>query len=85
MGTGSTVLAALRNSRDYLDAEIDREYFTVAPKRIKEVSEHGLYDTIVELEERIEDAKLRRSSIEMEAITLDNMLLVLKKAACVCQ
>lgn len=30
----------------------------------------GLYDTIVELEERIEDAKLRRSSIEMEAITL---------------
>lgn len=34
----------------------------------------GLYDTIVELEERIEDAKLRKSSIEMEAITLDNML-----------
>ena len=33
----------------------------------------GLYDTIVELEERIEDAKLRRSSIEMEAITLDNI------------
>lgn len=32
----------------------------------------GLYDTIVELEERIEDAKLRRSLIEMEAITLDN-------------
>ena len=30
----------------------------------------GLYDTIVELEERIEDAKLRKSSIEMEAITL---------------
>lgn len=33
----------------------------------------GLYDTIVELEERIEDAKLRKSSIEMEAITLDNI------------
>ena len=33
----------------------------------------GLYDTIMELEERIEDAKLRRSSIEMEAITLDNI------------
>ena len=33
----------------------------------------GLYDTIVELEERIEDAKLRRNSIEMEAITLDNI------------
>ena len=40
MGTGSTALAALRNSRDYLGAEIDREYFTVAQKRIKEVSEH---------------------------------------------
>ena len=33
----------------------------------------GLYDTIVGLEERIEDAKLRKSSIEMEAITLDNI------------
>lgn len=33
----------------------------------------GLYDTIVELEERIEDAKLRKSSIEMETITLDNI------------
>lgn len=32
-----------------------------------------MYDTIVELEERIEAAKLRRSSIEMEAITLDNI------------
>ena len=28
----------------------------------------GLYDTIVELEERIEDTKLRRNSIEMEAL-----------------
>ena len=37
----------------------------------------GLYDTIVELEERIEDAKLRRSSIEMEAITLDNIYKIL--------
>ena len=33
----------------------------------------ALYDTIVELEERIEDAKLRKSSIEMEKITLDNI------------
>ena len=33
----------------------------------------ALYDTNVELEERIEDAKLRRSSIEMEAITMDNI------------
>ena len=33
----------------------------------------ALYDTIVELEERIEDAKLRKRSIEMEKITLDNI------------
>ena len=37
----------------------------------------GQYDTIVELEERIEDAKLRRSSIEMEAITLDNIYKIM--------
>ena len=37
----------------------------------------GLYDIIVELEERIEDARLRRSSIEMEAITLDNIYKIL--------
>ena len=33
---------------------------------------------IVELEERIEDAKLRRSSIEMEAITLENVYKIMK-------
>ena len=37
----------------------------------------ALYDTIVELEERIEDAKLRKSSIEMETITLDNIYKLL--------
>ena len=35
-------------------------------------------DTIVELEERIEDAKLRRSSIEMEAITLENVYRIME-------
>lgn len=38
----------------------------------------GLYDTIVELEEQIEDAKLRRSSIEMESITLDNVYKIMQ-------
>lgn len=38
----------------------------------------GLYDTIVELEERIEDAKLRRCSIEMEAITLENVYKIMR-------
>lgn len=38
----------------------------------------ALYDTMVELEERIEDAKLRKSSIEMEAITLDNVYKIMQ-------
>ena len=32
-----------------------------------------LYDIMVELEEKIEDAKLRRQSVERDAITLDNV------------
>ena len=38
MGTGSTALAALMNGRDYLGAEINREYFETAQKRIMEVT-----------------------------------------------
>ena len=38
----------------------------------------ALYDTMVELEERIEDAKLRKSSIEMEVITLDNVYKIMQ-------
>jgi len=38
----------------------------------------GLYDTIVELEEHIEDAKLRRNSMEMESITLENIYIIMK-------
>lgn len=38
----------------------------------------ALYDMMVELEERIEDAKLRKSSIEMEAITLDNVYKIMQ-------
>lgn len=38
----------------------------------------GLYDTIIELEEQIEDAKLRRNSMEMESITLDNIYKIMQ-------
>lgn len=38
----------------------------------------ALYDTIVELEERIEDARLRRSAVEMEAITFENIYTIMK-------
>lgn len=37
-----------------------------------------LYDTIVELEERLEDACLRRSAVEMEAITFENIYTIMK-------
>jgi len=33
----------------------------------------SLYDIIVEVEERIKDEKLKRHSVEMNAITLDNV------------
>ncbi len=33
----------------------------------------GLYDVIVELEEKIEDVKLRRKAVEQDAITLENI------------
>ena len=33
----------------------------------------GLYETIVELEESIEDVKLRRNAIERETITFENV------------
>ena len=38
----------------------------------------NLYDTICELEEKIDDAQIRRKSVEMQAITLDNVYKILK-------
>ena len=38
----------------------------------------ALYDTIVELEERLEDARLRRSAVELEAITFENIYTIMK-------
>lgn len=37
----------------------------------------GLYDIIVELEEKIEDALLRRKAVEQDAITLENIYTLL--------
>ena len=37
MGSGSTAVAAVQNGRKYLGAEIDRKYFEMAEKRIREV------------------------------------------------
>ncbi|MHC1747325.1 MAG: hypothetical protein AB9856_02920 [Cellulosilyticaceae bacterium] len=37
----------------------------------------GVYDIIVELEEKIEDVKLRRKAVEQDAITLENIYTLL--------
>ncbi|MBP1863591.1 peptidoglycan hydrolase CwlO-like protein [Clostridium tetanomorphum] len=37
----------------------------------------GLYDIIVELEEKIKDVKLRRKAVEQDAITLENIYTLL--------
>lgn len=42
------------------------------------MSQDCSHQLMVELEERIEDAKLRRSSIEMEAITLENVYRIMQ-------
>jgi site-specific DNA recombinase len=37
----------------------------------------GLYDIIVELEEKIDDVKLRRKAVQQDAITLENIYTLL--------
>ncbi len=36
-----------------------------------------IYDTIAEIEEKVEDAKLRRRSLETEFITIENIYKIL--------
>ncbi|WP_207302826.1 hypothetical protein [Lachnoclostridium sp. Marseille-P6806] len=38
----------------------------------------GLYEVIIDLENRIEDARLRRAAIETEAISLKNLFRIMK-------
>ena len=38
----------------------------------------ALYDTIAEIEEKVEDAKLRRKSVEAEFITMENIYKILQ-------
>ena len=38
----------------------------------------GLYEVIIDLENRIEDAKLRRAAIETEAISLENLFRIMQ-------
>ena len=41
--------------------------------------EEGLYDIIVEIEEKIEDAKLRKKSVEAETLTMENIYKILQR------
>ncbi len=43
----------------------------------------GLYDTMVELEEQIEDVKLRIRSVEGQAITLENIYKIMENFDCI--
>lgn len=43
----------------------------------------SLYDVIVELEEKIEDARLRRDAIKQQAITLENIYKIMVNFDCV--
>ena len=43
----------------------------------------SLYDVIVELEEKIEDARLRRDAIKQQAITLENIYKIMVNFYCV--
>lgn len=43
----------------------------------------GLYDVIVELEEKIEDAQMRKQSVEAQAITLENIYKIMLNFDCI--
>jgi len=43
MGSGSTGIACLRNNRDFIGIELEKEYFDIAQKRIQEESMHHLF------------------------------------------
>ena len=64
----------LEKEIDYLP--IDVKY---RERKIKDMTIRldGLYETIVELEESIEDVKLRRNAIERETITFENVYNIL--------
>lgn len=72
----------VENSKKRLETNID----TLSPdtkfydRKIQDMNYRldNLYDTIYELEEKIEDLNLRKKSIEMQAITIDNVYKILR-------
>lgn len=41
MGSGSTGVATVKNNRQFIGIELDKQYFTIAQKRINELLEGG--------------------------------------------
>ena len=76
-----TNLRQVENNKRRLEGEIDSlpEDTKYRERKLQDMNRRldNLYDTIYELEDKIEDARAKRKSIEMSAITIDNVYKVL--------
>lgn len=74
-------LRQVENNKRRLESEIDSlpEDTKYRERKLQDMNRRldNLYDTIYELEDKIEDARAKRKSIEMSAITIDNVYKVL--------
>ena len=74
-------LAEIKTNKANLEENIDNLPLDVKfrERKLKDMQSRldALYDTISELEEKIEDATLRKKAIEEEAMTLDNIYKLL--------
>lgn len=70
-------------NKAHLEREIDTLPIDVAHRERKlhdmNLRLDGLYDIIVEIEEKIEDAKLRKKSVEAETLTMENIYKILQR------
>ena len=70
-------------NKAHLEREIDTLPIDVAHRERKlhdmNLRLDGLYDIIAEIEEKIEDAKLRKKSVEAETLTMENIYKILHR------
>ena len=76
-----TNLRQVENNKRRLEGEIDSlpEDTKYRERKLQDMNRRldNLYDTIYELEDKIEESRAKRKSIEMSAITIDNVYKVL--------
>lgn len=76
-----TNLRQVENNKRRLESEIDSlpEDAKYRDRKLQDMNRRldALYDTIYELEDKIEESRAKRKSIEMSAITIDNVYKVL--------